>query len=274
MRRTKGFTLIELLVVVSIIGLLIGILLPALGAARKTARQMEGSTQVRGIQQAMVIFAQGNGSWYPGLNSQGNEVTDTAASDESVPYADGRNGQKDGHSVEGRFAIMLGNDLFPAEYLVSPAETGSKDVYNNTLPKSDTTFGSGTLSNHYSFALLRIEDATATQRKNEWKDSTNAEAVVVSDRIITGDGGFTSGNGTTYDSIHAANGWRGSVGFNDNHVEFVSFPSVNPLHGNSGLNTKNGDAKTQDDDIFVGTGRDDTHMIGRLQGTSASHTPN
>ena len=58
--KKNAFTLIELLVVISIIALLIGILLPALGAARRTARQMQNSTQVRGIHTGLVLFSQGN----------------------------------------------------------------------------------------------------------------------------------------------------------------------------------------------------------------------
>ena len=65
MRNRKGFTLIELLVVIAIIALLIGILLPALGKARASARQIKDSTQIRGIHQGMVLFAQNNGEVYP-----------------------------------------------------------------------------------------------------------------------------------------------------------------------------------------------------------------
>ncbi|MHC4102218.1 MAG: type II secretion system protein, partial [Planctomycetota bacterium] len=45
----KGFTIIELLVVVSIIALLVGILLPAIGKARDTARVNSSKSNLRQI---------------------------------------------------------------------------------------------------------------------------------------------------------------------------------------------------------------------------------
>ncbi|MFW5653780.1 MAG: type II secretion system protein, partial [Planctomycetota bacterium] len=58
-----GFTLIELLVVISIIALLIGLLLPALQAARTSARAMTGLSALRQVQAAWSIYADDHRGW-------------------------------------------------------------------------------------------------------------------------------------------------------------------------------------------------------------------
>ncbi|MEM9914516.1 MAG: prepilin-type N-terminal cleavage/methylation domain-containing protein [Planctomycetota bacterium] len=67
-RPSAAFTLIELLVVISIIALLIGILLPALAAARHTARTMRCATQLQQLGNAIAAYTVDADDYYP-INS-------------------------------------------------------------------------------------------------------------------------------------------------------------------------------------------------------------
>jgi len=57
----RGFTLIELLVVIAIVALLIGVLLPALGSARDSARSAVCLTRMRSLAQSTGFYCDDNG---------------------------------------------------------------------------------------------------------------------------------------------------------------------------------------------------------------------
>jgi prepilin-type N-terminal cleavage/methylation domain-containing protein len=63
--RKKGFTLVELLVVIGIIAVLMGILLPALSAVRRTAQRVVCGSNLAGIGKALQLYANEYGGDYP-----------------------------------------------------------------------------------------------------------------------------------------------------------------------------------------------------------------
>ncbi len=223
-KRVKqfGFTLIELLVVISIIALLVGILLPALGAARRAARQGQSNTQVRGIHQSMVMYSQGNRTWYPGFNSRGENAAAGAATD---PI-----GTMSGGAVEHRYGVMLGNAYFTGEYAISPAETATKIIWTTQQVTSA----------NYSFAMIKVSGQDVAGpvtnnigRREEWRQTLNGQAVIMTDRLRSSSLADSVGGATAapidLSSIHTdlnSGQWNGSIGWNDNHVKFSSTPEV------------------------------------------------
>jgi prepilin-type N-terminal cleavage/methylation domain-containing protein len=62
---SRAFTLIELLVVIAVIAILASLLLPALGAAKASAQQVNCKTRLREWARAMIMYSDDNAGMTP-----------------------------------------------------------------------------------------------------------------------------------------------------------------------------------------------------------------
>lgn len=225
MRTRHAFTILELLVVVALIGMLLIFLLPALGAARRTARQSQSMSHVKSIHNGLLLFGQENQHRYPGLTPEGGEAAAV------VPHEGDAGGalftsEYGGYFPQARYAMLFSGGYVRPETAISPAEERAEAERGRHVTRSN-----------YSYAMLNL--AHPGPRVDDWAATGNAKAAVLADRNVA------PAAGAAARSIHdPINEWRGSVGYNDNHVTFETANIVA---------TQYGGAPTVDhDDLFAG----------------------
>jgi hypothetical protein len=237
----RGFTVFDLIAVLGVLGvagvLLVGIMLPSIGGTRCGSTQLRDSTQVRGIHQAMVVWAQNNKDRYP-LPSEIDVENTTVAEEGSA---------KD--TTANILSMMVYNGSIGTEMLYSPAEANGSvsvlDTYEFDLPKAavnpakafwDPALKAGLRPEepgHISYAHLIPHG----ERLRKWNNSFNAEDVIVGNRgpqvasVQYGKRGEATPVYANYQSvtflIHGSRAkWEGNVAFNDNHVEFLNEPKA------------------------------------------------
>jgi len=218
-RTKKGFTLIELLVVMSIIALLLSILMPALGRARREAMLLKDSTRIKSVHSGWITWASGHKSRYPTPGYVNREGTIKGRGAESRLL----------NTTDNVHSLSIMENLYSVELLVSDNEPNptvfTMENYDYTMrnPGEDTywdeefdadlsTGGEGCNVSYASIPLI------GERKTKEWGSSGSSEFALMSNRGPMF--GQLVDHSMTYYIHGGGRTWVGNVCWQDNHMSY------------------------------------------------------
>ncbi len=235
MNTRRAFTLVDIAALCATGACLLCLAATVLGqqpeAPRTVTKQLKDATQVRGLHQALIVFAQNNSDAYP-LPSKFDTNDNTVAD---------RGSLKD--TTANIYSMLVFMGMISTELLVSPVEKNSSitvyDQYEFDTPKKsvrpamalwDPAFGvdfSEGHKGHASYAHLQ----PSAGRAPRWKSTSKSSAPVISMRgpeisgVVHNDDGsvtptFANPKSNTFAMYDEDASWSGNVAGADNAVIF------------------------------------------------------
>ena len=229
--RPNAFTIVELMVVITIIGILMAFLLPALGGARSAARLLEEQKQAKSIGEGFAAYAASHDFQkpLPGLVQRKPEMIGG-----TERYIEGR-GQENGSLNDhgNMLSLCIMERLFDPVTTFSNVET-NPNIYAFTeydhnvydpypSPGTPGIFWDTGYSNnlnggdcHNSYALLPLG---GERRQLAWDRQAGSSFAILGTRGVTDGDEQNIKNSNTADFFGRNGQWRGVIIFGDGHAE-------------------------------------------------------